>query len=199
MTQEKRKPMYELNTGDLIGTSVFRKIDGTVIPDVAQYIKDYFAVKRKESSDGFEIFIGTDSQRVRKGRLTLYATVICLYTVGKGAHIIYTKTKRNDIAPTARKNKKGESKKRPADSGLFYRLQWEVEYSMQVANYLNRNNVFAECGIAQVHLDISANEENDSNIAYSYAVGYAKQAGYNPRTKPDAIAASYAADMAVRR
>lgn len=200
MTQivEVKKPSYEMNTNDLINTSVFKKIDGEIIENVAQYIKDYFAQKRNESIDGFEIFIGTDSQRVRKGRLTLYATVICLYTIGKGAHIIYTKTKRNDIAPTARKSKRG-NKVRPADSGLFYRLQWEVEYSMQVANYLNRNNVFAECGIAQVHLDISANADNDSNIVYSYAVGYAKNAGYNPRVKPEAIAASYAADFMVRR
>ena len=107
------------------------------------YIKDYFYAKRHENIGGFEIFIGTDSQRVRKGRLTLYATVICLYTVGHGAHIIYTKTKRNDILPTARKRKK-EAGRRPADTGLFYRLQWEVEYSMQVANYLNENRVFAE-------------------------------------------------------
>lgn len=195
MIQEIKKPMYELNTGDLMSTSVFRKVDGEIITDVAQYIKDYFAKKREESSDGFEIFIGTDSQRIRKGRMTIYATVICLYTVGKGAHIIYTKTKRNDIAPTARKNKKAG---RMGDTGLFYRLQWEVEYSMQVANYLNRNNVFAECGIAQVHLDVSANPENDSNIVYSYAVGYAKNAGYNARVKPDAPAASYASDMIVR-
>ena len=196
MTEQVRKPMYELNANDLMKTSVFRKVDGTVIENVAQYIKDYFAQKRYESLEGFEIFIGTDSQRVRKGRLTLYATVICLYTVGKGAHIIYTKTKRNDIAPTARKNKKS-AKQRPADTGLFYRLQWEVDYSMQVANYLNENKVFAECDIAQVHLDISVNEENDSNIAYGYAMAVAS--AYNPRTKPNAIAASYAADMVVRK
>ena len=196
---EVQKPMFELNTKDLMETSVFRsKTDGTIIEDVAQYVKDYFAEKNRigKGFDEFEIFIGTDSQRVRRGRLTLYASVICLYTVGKGAHIIYAKTKRNDIAPTARKNKRGA--KRPADGGLFYRLQWEVEYSMQVANYLNRNNVFAECGIGQIHFDIAINPEFDSNIAYTYAVGYAKSAGYNARTKPEAIAASYAADMCVR-
>ena len=199
MTQvtEIKKPSYELNTNDLMKTSVFRKVDGTIIENVAQYVKDYFAQKRKESIDGFEIFIGTDSQRVRKGRLTLYATVICLYTIGKGAHIIYARTKRNDIAPTARKRKGRGDAKRPADSGLFYRLQWEVDYSMQVANYLNENKVFAECDVAQVHLDISVNEENDSNIAYGYAMSVAS--AYNPRTKPNAIAASYAADMVVRR
>jgi predicted RNase H-related nuclease YkuK (DUF458 family) len=192
----KRKE-WQLNAAKIMDTSVFKKLDGTVIDDVAQYVKDYFYAQREKNIYGFEIFIGSDSQRVRKGRLTLYSTVICLYTVGRGAHIIYARTKRNDIAPTARKTKRGA--KRPADSGLFYRLQWEVEYSMQVANYLNENNVFAECGIAQMHFDIAVNPEHDSNIAYNYAVGYAKNFGYNPRTKPEAIAASYAADMCVRR
>ena len=201
MTQitEIKKPMYVLNAANIMESSTFRKYDGTLIEDVAQYVKDYFAEKRRIISDEFQIFIGSDSQRVRKGRLTLYSTAICLYTVGKGAHVIYAKTKRNDIAPTARKTRKNDKKKRPADTGLFYRLQWEVEYSMQAANYLNKNNVFAECEVAQVHFDIAINPEHDSNIAYSYAVGYAKNAGYNPRTKPDAIAASYAADMCVRR
>ena len=197
MTQEVvKKPTWELNAKYLMETSTFQKLDGTIIEDVAQYVKDYFHAKRKLSMGEFEIFIGSDSQRVRRGRLTLYSTVICLYTVGKGAHIIYAKTKRNDIAPTARKSKRGI--KRPADKGLFYRLQWEVEYSMQVANYLNKNNVFAECGIAQMHFDIAVNPEHDSNIACTYAIGYAKSYGYSPRIKPNAVAASYAADMAVR-
>ena len=194
-----KKITYEMNTPNIMESGVFRKLDGTIIPDVANYVKQYFADQQHLNTDGFQIFIGSDSQRVRKGRLTVYSTAICIYTVGRGAHIIYTKTKRNDIAPTARKPRRGEKKKRPVDSGLFYRLQWEVEYSMQVANYLNKNNVYAECGIAQVHFDIAINQENDSNIAYSYAVGYAKQAGYNARVKPEAIAASYAADFCVRR
>lgn len=198
MAQKVAKRMtWELNTKDLMKTSPFQKLDGTIIEDVAQYVKDYFYAKRELGMGEFQLFIGSDSQRVRKGRMTLYSTVICLYTVGKGAHLIYAKTKRNDIAPTARKRKGGM--KRPADSGLFYRLQWEVEYSMQVANYLNANNVFAECGIAEMHFDIAVNPEFDSHIAYTYAVGYAKSYGYNPRTKPEAIAASYAADMCVRR
>lgn len=198
-TLEVVRPMYEMNAKNLIETSVFRKIDGTIIENISQYIKDYFVEKRNNGEDSFEIFIGTDSQRVRRGRLTLYATVICLYILGKGAHVIYASTKRNDIQPATRKRKLYGGNKRPADGGLFYRLQWEVEYSMQVANYLNENKVFVDCGIAQVHLDISANSENDSNIAYTYAMGYVRQAGYNARAKPNAIAASYCADMAVRR
>lgn len=191
-------PEYELNTKDLMETSVFRsKTDGTIIENVSQYIKDYFVEQRRNGARNFEIFIGTDSQRARRKRMTSYATVICLYTLGKGAHIIYARTKRNDISPPPKRTRKGEKKAK--SPGLFYKLQWEVEYSMQVANYLNKNNVFEECEIAQLHFDINVNPEFDSNCAYNYAVGYAKSYGYNPRTKPNAIAASYAADMVVRQ
>ena len=125
-----------LNVKEIMQDAKFRKVDGTVIDDVAQYVKDYFNAKRTNNfTDEFEIFIGTDSQRVRRGRLTLYATVICLYTVGKGAHIIYTRTKRDDIGPTQKKIKG----RKGSDPMLFRRLEWEVTYSMQVADYLKEN------------------------------------------------------------
>ena len=184
-----------LNVEKIMESARFRKIDGTTIPDVAQYVKDYFKSKIENNlGDEFEIFIGTDSQRVRRGRLTLYATVICLYTVGKGAHIIFTRTKRDDIGPTRKKTKKLKGE----DPNLFTRLWWEVDYTTQVANYLKENDVFIGHGVVQVHLDVSANPENKSNIAYKAAVGYVEAMGYSARVKPSALAASYAADMCVR-
>ena len=184
-----------LNVEKIMEHARFRKIDGTTIDDVAQYVKDYFKSKKESNfGDEFEIFIGTDSQRVRRGRLTLYATVICLYTVGKGAHIIFTRTKRDDIGPTQKKTKKVKG----SDPMLFQRLWWEVDYTTQVANYLKENGVFIGHGVVQVHLDVSANPENKSNVAYKAAVGYVEAMGYNARCKPEALAASYAADVMVR-
>jgi len=184
-----------LNVKYIMEEARFRKIDGTTIDDVAQYIKNYFTSKREANEgDEFEIFIGTDSQRVRRGRLVLYATVICLYTVGKGAHIIYTRTKRDDIGPTQKKTKKLKG----SDPHLYQKLWWEVDYTIQVANYLKKNDVFIGQGIAQVHLDLSTNPENKSNSVYKSAVGYVESWGYNARCKPNAVAASYAADMCVR-
>ena len=191
----KNAKTASLNVAKIMEEAKFRKIGGANIDDVAQYIKDYFKAKREELlGDEFEIFIGTDSQRVRRGRLTLYATVICLYTVGKGAHIIYTRTKRDDIGPTSRKvgGRKG------SDPMLFQRLWWEVDYTTQVANYLKDNGVFIGHGVAQVHLDISANPENKSNAVYKSAVGYVESMGYSARVKPNSVAASYAADFMVR-
>lgn len=192
-----KKKIYEMNSDDIMKTSIFMKVDGTQINDIVKYIREYFNDRKKLGHSGFEIFIGTDSQKVRRGRITTYATVICLYTKGKGAHIIYAKTKRNDISPTAVKNKK-TGRKKIMSSDLFYRLQWEVQYSMQVAQYLTDKKVFVEHGINQVHLDISADEQNESNVVYSYATGYVKSAGFSVRTKPEAIAATCAADKFVR-
>ena len=191
----KNAKSASLNVARIMDEAKFRKIGGEYIDDVAEYIKEYFKSKRDlQLGDEFEIFIGTDSQRVRRGRLTLYATVICLYTVGKGAHIIYTRTKRDDIGPTAKKvgNRKG------SDPMLYQRLWWEVDYTTQVAEYLKNNGVFIGHGVAQVHLDISANPENKSSVAYKSAVGYVESLGYNARCKPYAPAASYASDMIVR-
>ena len=191
----KNAKSASLNVDNIMEEVKFRKIGGDSIDDVAQYIKEYFKSRKEvDCTNEFEIFIGTDSQRVRRGRLTLYATVICLYTVGKGAHIIYTRIKRDDIGPTLRKvgNKKG------SDPMLFHRLEWEVTYSMQVADYLKVNGIFTGYGVSQVHIDISANPENKSNIAYDWAMGWAESQGYNPRGKPNSPAASFAADMCVR-
>lgn len=191
----KNAKLAHLNVSNIMTDAVFKKVDGTKIENVIEYIKSYFNTKKHENVyDSFEIFIGTDSQRVRRGRLTLYASVICLYTVGRGAHIIYTRAKRDDIAPTSRKTKKEKG----SDPMLYQRLWWEVEYTMQIANYLKDNGIFTECGVAQVHLDLSANEENKSNIVYKSAIGYVESMGFHPRYKPNAIAASYAADVMVR-
>lgn len=191
----KNAKSAHLNAQNIMSDAIFKKIDGTKITNVPEYIKKYFEDKRRESMyNEFEIFIGTDSQRVRRGRLTLYASVICLYTKGKGAHLIYTRVKRDDISPTTKKT----SMVKGNDPMLYQRLWWEVEYSMQITNYLKDNGVFTECGIGQVHLDISANPDNKSNVVYKSAIGYVESYGYNVRNKPNAPASSYAADFLVR-
>lgn len=184
-----------LNAANIMTDAIFKKIDGIEIENVPEYIRSYFKARKNENVyDSFEIFIGTDSQRVRRGRLTLYASVICLYTVGRGAHIIFTRTKRNDLAPTIKKTRKEKG----SDPALFQKLWWEVEYTLQIANYLKDNGIFTDCGIAQVHLDLSSSEKEGSNIVYKSAIGYVESQGFNPRYKPNAVAASYAADMCVR-
>ena len=51
----------------------------------------------------------------------------------------------------------------------------------------------------EIHLDINPNEEHNSHLALSQAVGYIKGVcGINPLVKPEAFAASYCADRFMR-
>ena len=159
----------------------FRKVDGTMIPDVAEYIMNYI-----NAYDGdVQLYIGTDSQSTRKKRVTNYATVICMHRtnsdgIGKGAHLIYNRERKTNV------------------KDLFTRLWWEVEYSMQVANYLRDKNVYLNEKVLAVHIDVSPDKKNKSNSVYASAVGYVESMGYECCTKPDSPVASYAADMVVR-
>lgn len=154
----------------------FKKMSGENISDVIEYLKSYFKKYRN-----YEIFIGTDSQRIRRRKTVLYAIVICIYEIGKGAHIIYAKEKRHDI------------------QDMYNRLWWEVEYSMKIANMIRNSDLLIDNDVLSIHLDLSANKKNLSNKLYQAAVGYVTSQGFACLTKPDASAASYAADHIVRR
>ena len=159
----------------------FRKVDGTMIPDLAEYITDYI-----ESYDGtIELYIGTDSQSTRRKRVTNYATVVCLHKtdmsgIGKGAHLIFNREKKYNI------------------KDLFNRLWWEVEYSMDVANYLKDKNIYLNQKVISVHIDVSPDANNKSNSVYKAAIGYVESMGFECCAKPDSPVASYAADMLCR-
>lgn len=167
------KKQHELNEY----FKTFKKLDGTKIEDIATYIDNYIM---KFSDETFEIFIGTDSQKVRKRNLVYYSSVICIYRRGKGAHIIYTKEKRNDI------------------NGILDRLREEVNYSIGLAVYLRENEILYDKNIVSLHLDLSPNIENKSNKIFKEMSGWVSGMGFDWRGKPDACAASYASDMVVR-
>jgi len=155
----------------------FKKIDGTIIDNISEYIYDYIDLQRGE----FKLFVGTDAQRLKHKNTIMYATVICIYKVGKGAHVVYRKTKRNNI------------------KDLFNKLWWEVEDSLQIANELKHSGLFLHTDILSIHLDLSPNKKDGSNMLYNSAVGYIKSFGYDVKTKPDSPVASHIADWCVRR
>lgn len=154
----------------------WKKVKGPEIEDLAGYIKEYISRYPGE----YEIFVGTDSQRLRKRFTVLYAMVICMYRKGKGAHIIYSKYKRTDIRDK------------------YTRLRTEVAYSLEIANYLTTNDVLLDPSIMTIHIDLSPHVKNDSNKLYKEAMGWVQGMGYNCAAKPDAPAASYAADHVVK-
>jgi len=155
----------------------FQKLDGTKIENVAKYIENYI---ESDKHHEFEIFIGTDSQKVRKRNLVWYSSVVCLYRKGNGAHIIYAKEKRTDII------------------GIENRLLEEVNYSIQLATYLRDNKVLNLDELLTLHIDISTNKKNKSNKVHKQAEGWVTGMGFECVSKPDSHASSYAADMVCR-
>jgi hypothetical protein len=153
----------------------FKKmITAEEIPDVYQYICDYMDANRDYD---IKLWIGTDSQKTRKRNLVTYATVICIYKVGHGAHIIYSRQRRTDI------------------KDMFTRLWWEVEYSIALAILLRDKGLLVKNGLMDIHLDLSPKLKNKSNAVYKTATGYVESMGFIWQAKPDAAVASYAADL----
>lgn len=151
----------------------FKFFNGRHLDNAGDYIKKYI-----DRNPSVKIFVGTDSKQY-KG-YTKYVTAIGLLKPRKGVHVIY---KRNNT-------------KKIKD--IFSRLWNEVEYSRQVADYIEENVNNNGKKIVTVHLDINLDEKAKSNIVHDSAVGYLKGLGYEVETKPNSWAASKAADMLCR-
>jgi predicted RNase H-related nuclease YkuK (DUF458 family) len=160
----------------------FKKIDGTDVGDVSEYIKNYI-----ETRDGeIDVMIGCDSLPKRYRQAT-YTTVIAIYTVGKGAHIIYCRENKVKFKV------------------MFDRLWGEVERCVQVAQFLRDSSILEISKVRNldVHLHLDLNPDagggaNKSNAIIDAAVGYVHSLGFKCSTKPNAPAASYAADTIAR-
>jgi len=160
----------------------FKKVDGTVITDVAKYLKEYIA-----SRDGeVDVMIGCDSLP-KAYKTATYTTVIAVYTVGKGAHIIFNRETRVKT------------------KSLIDRLWQEVEKALAVAQYLQKEGVLDIKNVkgldVHLHLDVnpdSGHGANKSNAILDSAVGYITSMGFKCSTKPNAPAASYASDWLCR-
>ena len=138
--------------------------------DLIEYIKQYLA-----ENENIDIFIGCDSQNTNV--MTLYATVIVLYKPGKGGHVLYVK---EDC---------------PKILDRFTRLWSEVEKSITVAEYLKLHGIQRP---TYIDIDLNPDPRYKSNQVLRSAMGYVEGMGYIPRCKPNAVAASYAADDLVK-
>ena len=129
-----------------------------------------------------KIFLGADSQRLKKKR-TKFATVIIVHYIdengqGKGAKIFTDVTYEKII--DAKLN-------RP-----FNRMMTEVNKLTEVYTLLEDVLIDREF---EIHLDISEQKEHGSNVAHGYAKGMIYGTiGVEPIFKPNAFAASSCAD-----
>jgi len=148
---------------------MFKKFGGQKIQDVSLYVKEYL-----EKYPDVKVYIGTDSVQMRLA--TTYATAICLWHIGNGAHVIF------------------ERQRLEKTRDLFTRLWKETEISIKIANKL-RDSIGVE---SIIDLDINPSEKYKSNMAHDAAMGMVKGYGFEARSKPDAWAATCAADLLCR-
>lgn len=146
---------------------MFRKINGPKIHDIKKYVTDYI----KKYPDVL-IYIGTDSKRKKKS--VLYISTICFRHPNNGVHVIYRQRKYNS------------SEYRD----IFKKLWHEVELSVELLGEL----CFLDRSKITVDLDFNVIEKYKSNAVNDGARGWLTGLGVNVRSKPNAWAASYAAD-----
>jgi len=142
-----------------------------------EFIKNFI-----NDNEDSKIYLGVDSQRVKKKRVK-FATVVIIHFhdengIGKGAKI-FTDVQFIDISDT--------KLNRP-----FNRMMKEVQLVTELYNELE--DVLIDKDF-EVHLDVNPKEGTGSNVAYGAAKGMVwGMIGMEPICKPDAWAASCAAD-----
>lgn len=166
----------------------FKQFGGFLIDDVRQYVKEYIA-KHPE----VEIYVGSDSMNHRKA--TTFVTVVCFVHPGHGGHIVFRRYNTQRIK--ARKQDYDRAKAETENTKfwketLFPRMWREVQDSADIA--LALKDVVGNKTIT-VDLDLNPDEKHQSNVAHDAGVGYIKSLGFKCRTKPEAFAASCAADF----
>jgi|Laugrespbdmm15dd_1035085.scaffolds.fasta_scaffold70888_2 predicted RNase H-related nuclease YkuK (DUF458 family) len=133
-----------------------------------------------------KVSVGTDSQKL--GKSYKFATVILIttsedlgggVTVGRGGMII-SATYFNDFKQT---------NKELVNERMIFEVGKSVEVAYEIAPLLDLYDIKLE-----VHADINPDPKHESNKALQQAVGYILGMGYEFKVKPDAWAASNAAD-----
>lgn len=152
---------------------IFRKIDGTVIDDVNQYVKNWI-----NKNPFGEVTIGCDSQEHAK--YIKYSTVIVMHQIdetgmGHGAHVISA-----SIVDRSKNIK----------SDIYTKLWAEAELTIQTAQMLDDSCTKK----ITIHLDYNSKEEEYSHTLYAAGLGFVKGMGYDVEGKPFAWAATHVAD-----
>ena len=148
---------------------IFKRMSDHQQIELRPYSMSFFA-----KNPGIEIFVGSDSQNY--SFKTIFATTVVFRYKNNGAHVIYHKEET------------------PLVTDLWTRLWGELQRTIDVAGYLR-----FECSvpIEQIDLDINSDPNFASNKVWQAAVGYARAMGYNARTKPDILPATWAANVIV--
>jgi predicted RNase H-related nuclease YkuK (DUF458 family) len=178
---------------------LFKKFGGEYIPDIVEYIKEYIKTRPNVT-----IAVGCDSQQLRKS--TCYVTAVVLYdeTIKNGAHVIFQREFLHKV--------KGYT-----DTGEYglvdMRLYGEIERVQKYCELINDGleghykrpyikEFLGNYKLVDAHLDLNPNPgstgQNKSNKLYALGKGMLEGLGYRTFCKPNAHAASSAADLFVK-
>lgn len=159
------------------------KLIGISIADYLEALFDDELAKNRM----LKVSIGTDSQKAEKG-MYKFATVILITTsedlgggviVGRGGMIV-SSTYFHGFKQT---------NKELVNERMVYEVGKSVEVAYEIAPLLDLYEIPLE-----IHADINPDPAHESNKALQQAVGYILGMGYKFKVKPDAWAASTAAD-----
>jgi len=160
----------------------FNKVDGTVIENVEQYVKDWTKVNPYG-----KIILGCDSQ-VHGRRIKYTVAVVMHYIdkmqIGHGAHVIIADAweKRNAKFP---------------EDEMPSKLWREAEYVLAAAQMVDGSDEYFRKRIT-LHLDFSPEEKYKSNIMFASGLGLLTSMGYKAEGKPFAYVATSTADHYAR-
>ena len=130
---------------------------------------------KKYVSDGYHVYVGTDSQAIQ--HKYVFATAICMH------HPV----KRNGVCYFWQKVKYPRTR----FYNLKQRMLEEATLTLGAAHFVRENVPEAKI---EVHFYISGDEKYKSNKSMNIITSYAKGFGFEFKIKPNAWAASGAAD-----
>lgn len=165
----------------------WKRNDKVIEEPIVDYLEKLFEAELAKGRM-LKVSVGTDSQKA--GKFTYkFATVILITTtedlgggvvVGRGGMV---------IASTYYHDFKQANSKELVNERMVFEVGKSVEVAYEIAPLLDLYDIKME-----IHADINPDPKHDSNKALQQAVGYILGMGYDFKIKPDAWAASTAAD-----
>ena len=169
----------------------FCKFGGFQIKDLGEYVRCY---KRQYPEVTF--IVGCDAAEGKKSYG--YAVVVVMVHKGNGAHYIFKRETAERDAIMKRWSKIAKS----PTAHIPVKIWGEVERTMRTCEYLEEAlaefKSDPEEKLVEAHLDINGSPQWASNSLYEAGRGYFNGYGVPVKLKPDAFAASHAADLISR-
>lgn len=135
----------------------------------------------KNSSPTTKVYVGCDSKISSKGKMAKFATVVVLHIDGKHGGKLFSIVETEPLFGSIKTPK----------MRLLREAQKAIDIAAQIAEVVGDRPF-------EVHLDFNTNEDHKSNVAVKEASAYVLGTlGFRPKFKPQAFAASTAADKLV--